>query len=579
MSALRITLSIVILTIAGRSLAAAELTARDLASAKMAVMVEVNRPAQLIDNPLARDLWGFLQQAQAIRKAVDSPDFDKFRHAARFIEKSLRVDWQTGLTRLTAGGIVIVVQPPKPQAEPDVTVVVTAADAEILERFMASVDGEIRRAAGKGNEPGPEAISYRSYPLHRVGNGMYALAGRQLVVSNTRPSLEAALDRLAGASSEKPFDVPQSLRMVDRYGNSPTILATANLGLLRQDPKVGATLKLPADDPGPQLVLGGYLDLLRRAEFASAGLFVDGPPYELKIRMAAGSEGAAAGLRGFFATGPGDSAPPLLSPPGAIFSAAWFRDYRRLWDARRDLLSADLVRQFDAADAGAREQPMQIGISDLLNWIGPQWRVIAARQREQVYPRRIEMRFPAVGLVISVRDEVAIRDRLLAPADGLVLFGLNTLIEDFKKAEYRDARITTFRFSDLAAGSDPNKAFLFHLNPAFTLSRGHLILGTTAEIVRDLIDELDRQTNSAAESGSDSDRVTDRQQLLLREASEYLHAFREQLVSDAVRKQGIAIEVAEQEVRIFHKILERIGRIETRYVIAGDHFDITLTVP
>ncbi len=64
-------------------MAAAELTARDVASPNMAVMVEVNRPAQLIDNPLARDLWGLVKQTTAVQKALATPDFDKFRQVCQ----------------------------------------------------------------------------------------------------------------------------------------------------------------------------------------------------------------------------------------------------------------------------------------------------------------------------------------------------------------------------------------------------------------------------------------------------------------------------------------------------------------
>jgi hypothetical protein len=203
---------------------------------------------------------------------------------------------------------------------------------------------------------------------------------------------------------------------------------------------------------------------------------------------------------------------------------------------------------------------------------------VATRQREQVYPRKIEQRLPAVGLVVSVRDEPALRDRLLAPADGLLLFGLNKLIEDFKKTDYREARITTFRFSEQAVGSDPNKAFLYHLNPAFTLSRGHLILGSTAEIVRDVIDELDRQKNSAPESGSQAERVTDRQQLFLRDVLEYLKEFHEQIVRDTVRKQETEPAVAEKDLHLFYNVLAQIAGIATSHTVYDDHFDITLTV-
>src|SRR5262249_17587225 len=143
-----------------------------------------------------------------------------------------------------------------------------------------------------------QATKYRSYDCQRVGNGHFSVVGRQLVVSNSKGGLEAALDRLAGAAPNKPFDPPASLRLVDSAGSPPVILATANLKLLREDPKTSAALMLPGNDPIPVVLLGGYLDLLRRADFAAAGLFVNGQGYELKIRFPVGSDGAYAGLRG-----------------------------------------------------------------------------------------------------------------------------------------------------------------------------------------------------------------------------------------------------------------------------------------
>lgn len=562
----------------GRWLAAAELTARDLASADMAVLVEFDRPAQLIDNPLVGDVWGLLKQTAAIQKSLASPEFEKFRHVARFVGKSLDVDWKTGISKLTAGGIVVVIHTPKPQSEPDVTVVVTAADESTMKQFMGAVQSEIRRAAGKGIGPDAESASYRSFTMHRVGNGLYSLVGRQLVVSNTRPGLEAALDRLAGAGSEKLFALPPPLKLVDSRGNVPAIRATVNLNLFRQDAKFQDLLKLPANDPAPQFLLGGYLDLLRRADFAAVGLSVDGPAHELKLRIPAGFDGARSWLPGFFACSSADSAAPLLKPTGALFSASWFRDYRKLWDARHELLNAELAGQLDRADEHARSHPTAFGISDVLQWLGPQIRVVAAKQREQIYLRKIEERLPAVGLAISVRDEAAVRDRFLAPVDGLLLVALNKNIEDFRKIDHSEARITTFRFSEQAAGSDPKGALLFHLNPAYALSRGHLILGSTAEIVRDLIDELDRQQRSPADANAGTEHVTDRQQLDLGDVSEFLRDFQERFVRDLVREHALTPDVATKELDVLHNVLKRIRNVSTSHVMAADHFDITLSV-
>jgi hypothetical protein len=349
---------------------ARELDSRDLASPRMALLIEVDRPIQLIENPLGRDVWELVRQSSGVQQALNSPEVDRFRQAGKFIEKSLAVDWRTGLSRLTAGGVIVVVQPTKQSSEPAVTVVVTAADQQTLKQFLDAVQVEIRRNAqpaaannGKvtpqensrdqspaGKTSQAETIRYRSFDIQRVGNGFFSVIGRQLVASNMQKSLEGALDRLAGAAAEQRYDLPTSLRLVDANGNAPAIRVTANLRVAREDPNIQSGLQLPANELPPVFLLGGYLDLLRRADFAAAGLFVNGPAHELRVRIPAGSEGMSAGLRGFFASASTESAPPLLRPTGTIFSAGWFRDYQKLWGARSELVNSELLMELDAAN-------------------------------------------------------------------------------------------------------------------------------------------------------------------------------------------------------------------------------------
>src|SRR5258708_1518453 len=261
-----------------RAVAAAEPVARELISPNSAVVVEVNRPLELLDSPLSRDVWELIRETDGVKQKLSSPEIDKFRQAAKFIEKSLGVDCRTGINRHTAGGIVFPVAPKKAGGEPVVTAVGTGDDEETVRQFIEAVQAEIRRAASAraavatGDEkvkPGAppssdaESTSYRSYTCNRVGNGHFSLVGRQLLASNSREGLEAALDRLAGASTDKPFDPPASLRLVDDSGKPPMVLATVNLKLLKEDPKAKLPLTFPANDPAPIVLLGGYLDLFR----------------------------------------------------------------------------------------------------------------------------------------------------------------------------------------------------------------------------------------------------------------------------------------------------------------------------
>src|SRR5262249_51327111 len=397
------------------------------------------------DRRRGKDVWGLLQETAGARQALNSPEIDRFRQAAKFIEKSLGVDWQTGVGRLTAGGIVVSIAPQKPQAEPNVTAVLTAADEKTLNQFIHAVQAEIRRAAGDAGRPEP--TKYRSYDVHRVGNGHFSVVGRQLVASNTKAGLEAALDRLAGAVTGNTFAPPASLRLVNDAGQAPVILATLNVKLLREDPKTQMGLMLPANDPIPVVLLGGDLDLFRRADFAAAGLFADGPAYELKIRFPVGTDGAYSGLRGYFASETTDSAPRLLRPAGTIFTTGWFRDYKKLWDSRSELLNADLVKKIDADNAKAQSEGPKIGPEDIVKLIGPHFRFVATRpQPESVYKIKLEERLPAFALVVSIRDEAEFRQRVLTGVDSLLWLGVTSSnLGMVKPSEYRGAKINTIR--------------------------------------------------------------------------------------------------------------------------------------
>jgi hypothetical protein len=573
MSVVRVSFALLIFSGLVRLAAATEPSARELVSADTVLLVEVNRPLQLLESPLGKDVWALLQETAGVKQALNSPDIDRFRQAAKFVEKSLGVDWQTGIARLTAGGIVVSFTPQKPQTEPNVTAVLTAADEQTLKQFIDAVRAELRRVAGEAGMPEP--TKYRTYDVHRVGNGHFSVVGRQLVASNTKAGLEAALDRLAGAVTEKKFEPPASLRLINDAGQAPVVLATLNVKLLREDPKTQMGLMLPANDPIPVVLLGGYLDLFRRAEFAAAGLFADGPAFELKARFPVGTDGAYSGLRGYFASETTESAPRLLRPEGTIFTTGWFRDYKKLWDARSELLNADLVKKIEADNAKAQSEGPKIGAEDVVKLVGPHFRFVATRpQPESVYKIKLEERLPAFALVVSIRDEAEFRQRILTGVDSLLWLGVTSSnLGMVKPSEYRGAKINTIRFTEKPEETDPNKLLLYNFDPSYTLTRGNLVVGSTTEIVRNLIDELDRQAAAPESAASRPERATDRQQLSLGELSEFLNGYRARFVRAAVLNQGLSPEEAEKDVDALYKVLRRIGSLTVNNMIAGDHFD------
>src|SRR5258707_7551091 len=54
-----------ILAVGVRFAAAIEPSARELVSADTALLIEVNRPLQLLESPLGRDVWALLQETRS----------------------------------------------------------------------------------------------------------------------------------------------------------------------------------------------------------------------------------------------------------------------------------------------------------------------------------------------------------------------------------------------------------------------------------------------------------------------------------------------------------------------------------
>jgi hypothetical protein len=292
-----------------------------------------------------------------------------------------------------------------------------------------------------------------------------------------------------------------------------------------------------------------------------------------------GTDGAFAGLRGFFASETTESAPLLLRPPGTILTAGWFRDYRKLWDARSELLNPELVQKLEADNSKAQSEGAKVGLADLVQMLGPHFRIVAARPQETTYNVKLEERLPAVALVVSVRDEAGFRQRVLTAIDSLLWVGVaSSNLGETRQSDYRGAKINTVRFSEKPEIADSDKRVLYNFTPSYSLTRGELIVGSTAEIVRNLIDELDRQAAAPRAAAPAEERSTDRQELSFTELSELLKGYVPRLIRGAVSDRGLSPADAEKEIDVLRRVLIRVGQLTSVTMIADDHFEISVRV-
>lgn len=542
---------------------AADPVARQMAPADAVVVVEINRPLAVFDNPLVRDLWVILNESREFQKGRGTYDFERLVQVVRYFETSQGVDWRRGLEALTAGGIVVAVQGGK---QATVTAIVTADQTKTTQRLLDTLHDLIRRQAGNAKDV-IQSTRYRDQDCYQVGELHYAIVGPQVLLANRKTGLEGLLDRLLSGSEKTDADDPATAEA------QPLLRVSANLKVLREEPKLQKGLKLPGEDANAVALLGGYLDLLARGDSVVAEAWLRERSLDVGVRVNAGTTGIMPGLRGFFAATSDATAAVPFQVSNAIFTASWYRDYAALWNARNELLQPEHIKR--AEDENEKQIAAgQVGFVNVVKLLGPHFRVVAIPQSEIVYRLPLTERLPAAAVAVDVRDETAFREQVITQFEKFLKTPIAMFLGATRVSTHKEATLTALRLRDDPQAAADGSKIKYSFNPCYTLTRGHFVLGSTEEVVRTVVDELEKASKpQAADEPLTAGHVTDVQWLSLERVADELKGFQDRIVRGAVFGQGLSITEANHEVDVLRRFLVRIGGVKTRSTIGPETFE------
>jgi hypothetical protein len=571
-----------------------ELTA--LVPGDSVLVVAVNRPLRVLDSSFLQEIGGILSESTGYQQSLATPEYKKLRQALQFIEHSQGTDWRTALGRLTAEGAILAVRVERVGGPAVVSVVLSADEESTLTRLVEAGMTEIKRQAnakkqadGQADKSGDAETEqspivsreYAGVMCYKVGNGFFAQTGRRLLLSSHKEGLQALVDRQQGRVSEPGFEIPAALRITDSRGNPPVVQAVANIRKFREgDENLQQALKLPANDVFAAVLLGGFFDLLRHSDSATAALVVEDQELVARIRFPTGSGQFTDALKGFFAIDGTAAAAPPLRIPGAFFTASWYRDYARLWQERHKLIPEAVVKQMEEGNAEQRSQTGGIGILDVVEMLGPHFRFVAAPQTESVYKTELKERIPAFGAAIDVRDEATFRERVFEPLNKIVNSPIVVVFAEVGSVQHRGATLTTIRFrEDEKAAGKSNQQF-YQYNPAFTLTHGHLVVGSTVEIARGIVEALDNQLAEpiAPSPAAPGVHVSSVQELSLRDVLAYGKEYEPRLLRGAILRNALAPDEARRDLDTLRRLLTRVGAVKSQTTIGENFFDVSLKI-
>jgi hypothetical protein len=548
-----------------------------------AVRVIVEAPAAFADDPLVRDVTTALWKSSSLRAVVGSPDFDPVFDIQAQLEKEWGVETLPLLRSIAAGGLEVAVYP---GFSPVVAVRIDGGDAAGTERYVQGLIAVIQeRAARAGGGPVAEpAEPVDGVAVRRLGGLHLAQRGAVLLAATDRAMIETLIRDAAGGPR------------VPAAAPAPRVWARLQWKLLRELPGVNQALRLPVSDGGPIALFGGWIDLLRRSDVVEVELGRDtnaaGPEQAglaLSVRFSAPPAGVTPGLEGFWGADAG-GAPALARPPGVIYSAAWHRDYDRMWKSRRQFLDSAAADAVDAQQARLARENAGLGISEVLQHLGPHFRLVVVEQPQPPYDVELSDRVPAAAGAVSLKNVDGFADQVLRRMEGfasiIALVAKMSIRRPAADDQYVDADGTTYklpisclRFSTSPQEVGSGNRIRFNFEPAWCIAHGHFAVGSTRHAVAALLREIERGGTPAAPGGGPGGPiVVERQEWDLARLGQALRGLRESIVRQAALDNGYPVDEADRELDVAVDVLERIRRVTVEAAWGDSGFEYRVRV-
>lgn len=538
---------------------AAEPSARELLSANAMVVLEVRQPQAVFQHALVMRAVSILNNSRAYQDAVGNPDYDLLRDSINHFESQFGapilqiLDGCLGEGVWASGG---------GETLNEFCVVGAGRDPAKVAKLPEVTLSLIRRiVAGRGvNLPDPAPRTYQQHTYYQLGDGFYAVAGSRWLLANREALLHGMLDRLDGRQPATTTGVPALLTGPSADGTA--IRLAVDLVRLQQQPGYPAQFKWPPKEIGSVILAAGWLDLARRSPHAIAEINLGGDAVRASVRFPSTSVDITAGTLGYFASEPQAAAAPLLEPARLIYSASWYRDYAKMWEKRSDVPLPAEVKNLEAQLAKTEDGVLGYSAFDILRLIGPHLRFVATRPGTSPYRVPVIDRLPNFALVLDVRDEQEFREKVLPPIQkilGIVAI-TNKMIP--QNVPYKTAEVSAMKFAEDTASVMNSDRVRYNFEPTYTVTRGHLIVGSTAGIVRNLIDDLDRLKTVSVQQLPSEPGMTERQIVRFEELAGIVDDLHGLSVRNAVLNDGLTIAEAEHELGILQQLVSTLGQLQ-----------------
>jgi len=460
------------------------------------ITLELSSPAPLLELLTGQPMTDAVTALPLYKAQTSNPQFIEFINIVKYLEMTLDTDWRTGLRKLTGGGLTLAVYP-----EDTVVLMVDAEDELMLLRLHETLLMFARSEAEKDGRSGP--VVARPHADVSVwtfdGKEAHTIIGKRFILSNRLEGLQAVLEHRAGnggatlASSSR-FQAAKQAAPADAIAT-----LVVNPKPFMTLPDIAQALDGSRENPLAALAFAGIVKAVRDADWLTAGLSVEQNTLTLRASVDGAALDPASSLGFARPKAAGAGAFPNLSVPRRIAALSFYRDLHQFYAAKDAL--------FPERTSGLIFFENMMGIffsgRDLTNEVlaeaRPDIRFVAAAQQFDPDKGTPRVKLPAFAMVLRLRDAERFREvveEAWQKLVGLVNFtrGQQALqgltIDRFFQGQ---TKFTMAYFSTSEIEDKTDLEMRFNLRPALAMPGEYVILSSTDDLARDLIDVLDQE--------------------------------------------------------------------------------------
>jgi len=559
-------LSVVWIAVAGFPTYAEELPApAEWTPPEALLVLEVPSTEPLIEAVLSRETEQRLRTIPQVADYLRSAQFAQLAAVVSYLELRLDTPWREAIRQLLGGRIFVAVFP-----QNGVLFVIDTKNPALLERLHQVVLEQAREDARKAYDP--DRVASRTYKgvtgwTLDGGQNVYALVGSRLILSNKGELLKSMADlrEQGGSGSLARSENYQAARAALGTGKAAWIFV--NLSALEERPRAERLSEALRSNPLLGLVLADTLQAVNRSSWLAGAIAVQKDRLSLEFQvdgsLPAPDQPIAFSL-------PDDKAGvlPNIEVPRRLAGLTMYRDLAKFY-AAKDIL-------FPERTSGLIFFENMMGVfftgrhfsEEVLPQLHPEIRAVIAAQEYDPDYGIPDVQIPAMAVLFRMKDPA--RFSLLAEeawqkALGLINFtrgqqALPGLILD--RQEYQGVRYTVAAFPTIGLTAEERRHIRFNFKPVLAPCGEHLILSSTEQLARDIIDYLrhEDRVGPARLAGCGLLLETNREGLV-----KIIEANRESFVLQNMVEKGHGREKAEEEVRNLFLLVGLLGEMRLEW--------------